>query len=52
MDFQINKVEKPFKIKINNSMVTCEDLNAPNEFIELLDLIKASENNEVMLREL
>jgi hypothetical protein len=52
MDFQINKVNKSFKIKIINSIVTCNDNNAPNNFIELLDLIKKSENNEVMLREL
>lgn len=52
MDFQINKVEKPFKIKIKNSLITCEDKNAPKEFLELLELIKLSENKEVMLREL
>ena len=52
MDFQIRKVDKPFKIKINKSIVTTDDPNAPKEFIELLDLIKASEDNEVMLREL
>ena len=52
MDFQINKVEKPFKIKVNKSFITCDDKNAPKEFHELLDLINASEDNEVMLREL
>ena len=52
MDFQINKADKPFTIKINKSFITCNDKNAPKEFIELLDLIKASEDNEVMLREL
>lgn len=52
MDFQIRKVEKPFKIQIKNSIVTSNDPNTPNEFHELLQLIEASENNEVMLREL
>jgi hypothetical protein len=52
MDFQIYEASKPFKIKIQNSIVTCDDENAPKEFIELLDLIKASEDNEVFLREL
>lgn len=52
MDFQINKAKTPFKIKIEKSFITCDDTNAPKEFLELLDLIKTSENNEVMLREL
>jgi hypothetical protein len=52
MDFQIRKVDKPFKIQINKSLVTTNDPNTPKEFIELLELIKKSENNEVMLREL
>ncbi len=52
MDFQIKKPDKVFKIKIEKSFITCNDINAPKEFIELLELIKASENNEVMLREL
>jgi len=52
MDFQIRKVSKPFKIQINNSLITTNDENTPKEFIELLELIKASENDEVLLREL
>jgi len=52
MDFQIRKVETPFIIKIKNSIISCNDKNAPKEFIELLDLIKKSEDNEVLLREL
>jgi hypothetical protein len=52
MDFQIRKVEKPFKIQIKNSLITSNDINTPKEFHELLDLIKTSEDNEVLLREL
>jgi aminopeptidase len=52
MDFQIYKFDKPIKIKIKHSFITCEDKNAPKEFLELLELIKTSEDNEVMLREL
>jgi len=52
MDFRIKEAPKPFKIKIEKSFITCDDENAPEEFLELLNLIKESENNEVMLREL
>ena len=52
MDFKIRNILIPFKIKIKNSLITCDDNNAPKEFIELLELISVSEDNEVMLREL
>jgi hypothetical protein len=52
MDYKIRKPEKTFKIKIDKSIITCDDKNAPKEFLELLELIKESENNEVMMREL
>ncbi|MDD2907433.1 MAG: hypothetical protein PHH98_02215 [Candidatus Gracilibacteria bacterium] len=43
---------KPFKIKINKSIVTCDDINCPVTFRKILDFIAESENGEVMLREL
>lgn len=43
---------KPFKIKIEKSMVTCDDPNCPVTFRKILDFIAESENGEVMFREL
>jgi len=43
---------KPFKIKIVNSIVTCDDANCPETFRKILDFISEFENNEVMFREL
>lgn len=43
---------KPFKIKIEKSIVTCDDPNCPVTFRKILDFIAESENGEVMLREL
>ena len=43
---------KPFKIKIDKSIVTCDDKNCPETFRKILDFIAESEDNEVMFREL
>lgn len=43
---------EPFKIKINESIVTCDDPKCPPNFRKILDFIAISENNEVMFREL
>jgi hypothetical protein len=43
---------KPFKIKINKSIVTCDDPNCPETFKKILDFITDSEDKEVMIREL
>lgn len=43
---------KPFKIKIKNSLITCEDDNCPSSFRAILDKIERDEEWEVMLREL
>ncbi|NVP17346.1 hypothetical protein HUU51_01385 [Candidatus Gracilibacteria bacterium] len=43
---------EPFKIKINESIVTCDDSKCPPNFRKILDFIALSENNEVMFREL
>lgn len=43
---------EPFKIKIKESIVTCDDPKCPPNFRKILDFIANSENNEVMLREL
>lgn len=42
----------PFKVRIQNSLLTCDDLNCPDDFRKnILDKIAASEDNEVMVRE-
>lgn len=51
LDFQVNFCE-PFKIKIENSIITCDDKNAPKDFLEILGMIYKSEDNEIMMREL
>jgi len=43
---------KPFKIKIKNSMIICDDLNCPKKFKNNLNMISSFEDNEVMFREL
>lgn len=43
---------EPFKIKINESIVTCDNSKCPPNFRKILDFIALSENNEVMFREL
>lgn len=43
---------EPFKIKIKDSIITCDDQKCPSNFRKILDFISLSENNEVMLREL
>lgn len=50
MDFQVRFCE-PFLVKIEKSILTCDDPNAPEEFMELLEKIRADEG-EVMVREL
>jgi len=50
-DLQVN-FEKPFKIQINNSKVTCNDKDMPEWFWKVLEMISKWENNEVVLREL
>jgi len=50
-DLQVNIVE-PFKIKIEKSIITYVDEKAPDNFKELVQKIKNSEDNEVMVREL
>ena len=52
MDFQIKQASIPFKIRIENSLIFCDDPNTPQDFLDLINLIKSSEDNEVMLREL
>ena len=43
---------EPFKVKITNSLLTCDDPKCPKPFREeVLDVIAASEDNEVMVRE-
>lgn len=43
---------KPFKIKIDKSIVTCDEETCPPTFNKIIDFIKESENWEVMFREL
>ncbi len=43
---------EPFKIKIKESIVTCDDPKCPPNFRKILDFIALSENNEVMFREI
>ncbi len=43
---------EPFKIKINESIITCDDPKCPQNFRKILDFIALSESNEVMFREL
>jgi len=43
---------EPFKIKIIESIITCDDPKCPPNFRKILDFIALSENNEVMFREL
>lgn len=43
---------KPFKIKIKESLITCDDPNCPEDFRKLLDRIARDEDGEVLLREL
>ena len=43
---------KPFKIKIEKSIITCDDLNCPETFRNTLNMITQAEDNEVMFREL
>ncbi len=50
MDFQVRFCD-PFLVKIEKSIVTCDDPNAPQEFIDLLEKIRQDEG-EVMVREL
>jgi len=43
---------EPFKVKIKNSILTCDDPKCPPPFREhVLDVIAASEDGEVMIRE-
>jgi len=43
---------KPFKVKINKSILTCEDTNCPEYFRVILDKITKDEDWEVLLREI
>ncbi len=51
-NFQVVFLEKPFVIKIEKSMIVSVSENTPKSFLDLLEKIKKSENNEVMIREL
>jgi len=51
MNFQVQFCE-PFVVKIEKSMLTCDDPKCPPVFRELLDKIAAWEDWEVMVREL
>ncbi|MCD5380774.1 hypothetical protein LR004_02505 [Candidatus Gracilibacteria bacterium] len=51
MDFQVQFCD-PFVVKIEKSMLTCDDPKCPQVFRELLDKIAAGEDGEVMVREL
>ncbi|MDD3145313.1 MAG: hypothetical protein PHV23_04350 [Candidatus Gracilibacteria bacterium] len=42
----------PFKIKIEKSIVTCNDPKCPDNFRKILEFIALSEQGEVMVREL
>ena len=42
----------PFKIKIQNSIVTCDDETCPENFRHTINKISEAEDGEVMLREL
>ena len=48
---QVEFVE-PFKIKIKNSIVTCDESKCPDTFNKIMNFISESEDNEVMFREL
>lgn len=50
MNFQVQFVE-PFLVKIEKSILTCDDPNAPKDFLDLLEKISADEWH-VMMREL
>lgn len=51
LSYKVNFVE-PFTIKIEKSIIISYSENTPKSFIELLDMIKNSEDWEVMVREL
>jgi len=42
MDFQVRFCE-PFLVKIEKSILTCDDPSAPQEFLELLEKITLDE---------
>ena len=50
-DMQVEFCE-PFTVKITKSILTCEDTRAPENFTNILDKVSASEEWEVMCREL
>ncbi|QFR38947.1 hypothetical protein A9Q91_01800 [Candidatus Gracilibacteria bacterium 28_42_T64] len=50
-NFEVQFCE-PFRIKISESKITCDDQNCPEEFRKLLDKISDSEDGEVFMREL
>jgi len=50
-DMQVEFCE-PFKVRISKSILSCEDVNCPENFRHILDKISASEDGEVMCREL
>ncbi|MEA3387011.1 MAG: hypothetical protein U9Q66_01060 [Patescibacteria group bacterium] len=43
---------EPFKINIEESLITCNDPKCPANFREILDKITRDEDGEVMLREI
>ncbi len=49
--FQVQWCE-PFKVEVQNSLLTCDDPKCPEIFRTLLDNIAASEDGEVSIREL
>lgn len=50
--FQVQFLDEPFIIDIQESLVTCTDPKCPPKFRELLDQIAESEDGVVYMREL
>ena len=50
-NFQVQFV-KPFRVDVKDSILSCDDINCPEEFKRLLNKIEASEDWEVFVREL
>jgi hypothetical protein len=48
----IHILDNPFVLKIKESKVISWSKNTPEEFIEILEKIKQSEDEEIYLREL
>jgi hypothetical protein len=48
----VHFLEKPFILEIKESLVVAWSDNTPQEFVEILEMIKKNEDDEIYLREL